>query len=132
MARSDPRLAVELALPIGFTALLAATAVIVAAQGVLSAGDALGLLVAVVAVVCWVGRPLAAVPVAVLAWMFFLTFAERPVDDLRVHGPADWGRLAVLAAAAAGAAATRARRLYRYRVPPEEDLAAAASELGAG
>src|SRR5512143_704563 len=117
MARSDPRLAVELALPLGFTALLAATAVVVAARGVLSAGDALGLLVTVVAVVCWVGRPLAAAPVAVMAWMFFLTFAERPVDDLRVHGPADWWRLAVLAGGCAGAATARARRLRRQRVP---------------
>src|SRR5512135_2066286 len=117
MARPDPRLAVELAPSIGFTALLAATAVVVAARAVLGAGDALGLLVTVVAVVCWVGRPLAAAPVAVMAWMFFLTFAERPVDDLRVHGPADWWRLAVLAGAAAGVAAARAGWLRRQRVP---------------
>src|SRR5512143_3396346 len=130
MARSDPRLAVELALPLGFTALLAATAVVVAARGVLSAGDALGLLVAVVAVVCWMGRPLAAAPVAIMAWMFFLAFAERPVDELRVHGPADGWRLAVWAGAAAGAATARAGWLHRQRVPPAEVFAAAASQLG--
>lgn len=132
MTRSDSRLAVELTLPLGFTALLAATAVIVAAQGVLGAGDALGLMIAVVAVVCWVGRPFAAAPVAIMAWMFFLTFAERPVDDLRIHGPADWWRLAVLAGAGAAAAAARARRLHRHRVPRDEDVAAAESRMWAG
>ncbi len=122
-AGRDPRCPVEYGLGISFIALILVTAVLEAARSSIGVGLASTITIAVVAILAWWVRPMAAIGAGALGWLLLNGFVVDGDGDLHWHGHADVVRLVLLLSAAAALALVRsvqlsARRRFQ-RIPPD-------------
>jgi hypothetical protein len=110
-----------LGLAVGFFALFALTAVLVEVRSSVSPAAATVPAAALVALLSWRVRPVAALASAGLGWLFMTTFLVDRTETLRWHGSGDLVRLLALFATAAGVSAVRSGQLAirgRYLTVP--------------